>query len=79
VVKNGKTAHAIEVELGRAEVRTLEAAPDMHRSTQRTASWALLGIGVAGMAAGTTLALLALHDQDEAKKSATSATPSASR
>jgi tetratricopeptide (TPR) repeat protein len=67
VVKNGQTAYAIEVDLGRAETRTLDAAPDMHRSTQRTASWALLGTGVAGMAAGTTLAMLALRDQNEAK------------
>jgi hypothetical protein len=65
VVKNGYRAYSSEIELGRAEEKSMEAPLDA--TTQRKASYVLFGVGAAGVVAGGVLAGLAVMHQKSAQ------------
>ena len=65
VVHNGRTAFALEIDLDRAEARTLDAT--LYMSVQRKVGWGLLGAGAAGLITGGVLTGVALDAQSRAQ------------
>jgi hypothetical protein len=61
LAKNGYHAHTEEIDVGRAETRTLEVS--LGATRQRVASYVLLGTGAAGILVGGVFAGLAAHQQ----------------
>jgi hypothetical protein len=64
VARNGYRAYTEEIDVGRAETKTVTA--DLHPTKQRVASYVLLGAGAAGILLGGTFAILAGHQQNVA-------------
>ncbi len=62
VARNGYRAYTEEIDVGRAETKTVTA--DLHVTKQRVAAYVLLGAGAAGILAGGTFAILAGHQQN---------------
>lgn len=65
VAHNGRTVFALELELDRAEERTLDST--LYMSTQRKAGWGLLGVGGASLITGGILTAVALKAQSDAQ------------
>jgi hypothetical protein len=65
VAKNGYYAHTEELDVGRAETRTLDVK--LASTKQRVASYVLVGTGVAGVIVGGVIAGLAAHQQSLAQ------------
>lgn len=62
VARNGYRAFTEEIDVGRAETKTIEV--DLHATKQRVASYVLLGAGAAGIVVGGVFAALAGHQQN---------------
>jgi PEGA domain-containing protein len=65
LAKNGYYAHTEEIDVGRAETKTLEV--NLASTKQRVASYVLLGTGAAGILVGGVFAGLAAHQQSLAE------------
>lgn len=65
LAKNGYHAHTEEIDVGRAETRTLDVS--LGATKQRVASYVLLGAGAAGILVGGVFAGLAAHQQSLAQ------------
>lgn len=65
LAKNGYHAHTEEIDVGRAEARTLDVS--LGATKQRVASYVLLGAGAAGILVGGVFAGLAAHQQSLAQ------------
>jgi hypothetical protein len=65
VTRNGYRVYSHEIELARDEARTLDVKLDA--TSQRYASFALMGAGTAGIAVGAALAVVAIHQQKQAQ------------
>jgi hypothetical protein len=65
ITLNGHRAHAEEIEVGRGEKRQIDARLDS--TPQRKASYALMGVGAAGLATGGVLIGMALLEQHKAE------------
>src|SRR6202012_182606 len=66
IAKNGKRAWSQELELRRAKAVTLE--PKLTTSTQRVASFTMLGVGGAAVGAGGVSMILAFSTQSKAEE-----------
>ncbi|MBK7579181.1 MAG: PEGA domain-containing protein [Myxococcales bacterium] len=65
VTKNGKQAFSQQVTLARGQKKELSA--NLESTSQRTASWVLMGVGAGGVIAGGVLGYLALDKQNKAE------------
>ena len=65
IARNGYRAHTEEIDVSRAETRTMDVSLEATR--QRVASYVLLGTGVAGILAGGVVAGLAVRQQSLAQ------------
>jgi hypothetical protein len=65
IARNGYRAYTEEIDVGRAETKTVDA--DLHATKQRVASYVLLGAGAAAILAGGVLSGLAAHQQSLAQ------------
>ena len=65
LAKNGYHAHIEEIDVGRAETKTLDVT--LGATRQRVASYVLLGTGAAGILVGGVFAGLAAHQQSLAQ------------
>ncbi len=65
LARNGYYAHSEEIDVGRAETRTLDVR--LGSTKQRVASYVLAGTGVAGIIVGGVFAGLAAHQQSLAQ------------
>jgi hypothetical protein len=65
LAKNGYHAHTEEIDVGRAETKTLDVT--LGATRQRVASYVLLGTGAAGILVGGVFAGLAAHQQSLAQ------------
>jgi hypothetical protein len=66
VLRNGSRAYGLDVDLGRGEERKLDVA--LETTGQRYASYALVTVGVAGLAVGGVFTGLALSAQRDARE-----------
>lgn len=62
---NGHEGYSTEVDLDRGETRNIQAS--LHRTTQRTVSYGLLGVAGASLVAGGVFSVLALRSQSDAQ------------